>query len=1162
MATKYSDIISIRPTRLAYNIENEKEGEWENFIPNEQFNSILQKVIRSVYCNDQDAHKSFWIDGTYGTGKSHAAAVIKHLLCDKVEDISNYIDQEYGETRFEDLKVALYDLRVQKKKRLFPVNMYASQHIAHRADLSHELQRAIKNALRDAGIDQFNVRTDFDNYAEHVEESRDIWEPIISKNKELSAYVPNVDELVRKLRDADTSILRLAKQAISQEGLEVRLRSENLCDWFFEVQDKLAEKTDYSGLLVIWDEFTDLIKSNIGPSLLVDLQEITERAMGMENNSYFFFISHPSALDRLDTQERDKTKGRYHYMKYNMEKVSAFKIMSRKFQINDRDEYERIKRDFFDTRADLLDQYSKDSNNIDDTLNDLRNLYPIHPATANLATYYARVVGSSSRSVFEFIGDNAALREFLDSEELFAQNALITADYLWDFILEVFVGDHIHYGAVTERYNSYREYVQRRGPEALAVFKGILLLNALNNVAGDETVTPSEQNIKSLFTGTPYERDIDATLNWLNEQSIVQRAPGGLFSVQFSALPPQEIEAAKTKMREEFRFTSSIVSWRSSERENQINNLIGQCSRPINRKFYSKASNESILQRNIERDYDQGKPWELFLALFFGVNNNEVNELKRIASSASEDPRFENVAFLVFDQPFGDDKYERFIEYMANAQCAAAHSLQDQQNVYENNASAMIRDWMVEVGRQNVSTYVRGVRQDYSATQLKGAIATDLVLKIFRLGAESLETLRKVPDTFWEKMNAKTVARDTLHARTLGDLVERLRGANAPIRLLLQDAVDENLQIRENADIEHHPLLAVNRFIEDRIRNADPMREFNFAEQFEDLIRPPYGLFPSYAGYTMLAYALRQWVGQMYSQDGRPISAQHMNDAVYDAFKVWDSGKNTSKVVFTFETRQAGELRGLLASAFNLGDVNSLTDARWKITREYLREKGYPLWVLKYANDLESNGEILLIEELIPLIDKLNSIVEEKNASRDLTLMDETIDLLKCYNYEFCKLLNSPRVFEEGYRSFLRSQEGLGIQDDEIDVATKYIQGHLQKEVGLWTEDEVSNQLRDWKLQLLIEQERGQERIDETRPIADGSVTPTSYSNESPNPNPSVAHPVFDGGHSTKISQAKASVNSIQRLDYAQSLLCRICDRVGDDVLNLIIEYRGDVPRV
>lgn len=141
--------------------------------------------------------------------------------------------------------------------------------------------------------------------------------------------------LASKLRTADTSILTQVKRALAERRMDIRLNSANICDWFFEVQDKLAENTDYCGLLIIWDEFTDLMKSDMGPSLLVELQKITEQAMETCNNSYFFFISHPSALNKLDAQERTKTTGRYHYMKYNMETVSAFKIMSRKFRIAD-----------------------------------------------------------------------------------------------------------------------------------------------------------------------------------------------------------------------------------------------------------------------------------------------------------------------------------------------------------------------------------------------------------------------------------------------------------------------------------------------------------------------------------------------------------------------------------------------------------------------------------------------------------------------------------------------------------------------------------------------------------------------------------------------------------------------------------------------------------
>lgn len=161
MATKYNDIVTLRSMRPAYNIKNEGPDDWKTFIANDQFNDLLKKTISAVRNNDADSHKAIWVAGTYGSGKSHAGAVLKHLLCDDVADIKDYVDEEFGEDKYALLRNSIVQLREQK--RLFPVNLYGQQAIAHEADLSLQVQKEVIRALKEAGI-KLTVQTDFDNY--------------------------------------------------------------------------------------------------------------------------------------------------------------------------------------------------------------------------------------------------------------------------------------------------------------------------------------------------------------------------------------------------------------------------------------------------------------------------------------------------------------------------------------------------------------------------------------------------------------------------------------------------------------------------------------------------------------------------------------------------------------------------------------------------------------------------------------------------------------------------------------------------------------------------------------------------------------------------------------------------------------------------------------
>lgn len=1144
MARKYSDAIRIRETKSAYNIQKEEGSEWTNFIPNEQFNGILQKVIGSVSNKVVDEHRSFWLEGTYGTGKSHAAAVIKHLLCDPIEEIDTYIKDEYGADKYSIIRESLYALR--KQTRLFPVAMNSTCSISTGEDLPLQIQLHVCQALADAKID-ISVKTDFDNYIAHIEQNPLIWDTIIDSDSELKSYAPDRKKLIKELkdRDASSSILSLAKKAMRNSKLHVILEQENLSKWFFEVQDELAKKTDYKGIFLIWDEFTDVMDLEVGPTVLGGLQELTETTMQTKNNSYIFLIAHPSALDKLKAEKRTRTTGRYHYMHYNMEPVSAFKIMSRKF-VHEQDcsnpayaLYHEMTDKYFAQMREVYEKYASSSNNPTETLNDLKLLFPVHPATANMATYYAREVGSSSRSVFEFLGDNPDIREFLDSEEAFAHGHMITADFLWDFVQEEFNKKITKYGIVTEKFNSYKNHVTKKGPNHLAVFKSILLLNAFNNLAANETVTPSEENIRNMYVGTPIDEEMDEILNWINTEGVVQRSPQGIYEVRYSALDTKEIEEFKQELLEkDFKYTSKLLNFSDTARTS-FEKKFKQVNRPLAFDFFSEDSNEYTLLNMIDNGRKSAETYEVYLALMLARTSDELATIKDIAAKAMTEERFKNVAFLVFDNILDAFEFDRFIEYQANAKSSTKHGYAEQTKSNTDNAKAIISDWMRDVSAGTCTLYLQGESTPLSARTLPQVINSIIAPRVFYSGPESLEIIRlKAPSTCWVKQFSNKTADTVLSFNTKDEIVTRCIGPAKHIPLLLQDSVDDNLNFKSDIDPKH-PLYLVFKFVKSKIDHSDKQLIFNLADKFKELTMPPFGLFKSHAGYGMLAFALRPYVDKVFDTNGKPINAQRMQELIDDTFKIWDSGSgNIHKVDVKFETKEEGSIAKGLISMFQLGklkdykDVTSLTDARWALRNGFCPEAGFPLWAIKYCDKIQT---LNCKDKIAKLTDNIITIYTEV-GSKNPALMVETDGLITEVKYEYMPLLNYEieNNFENGFRNYLLSDEIVNLQESDYEAALAYIRQHMESGVGLWTEAAVIEQLKNWKLKL--------NQVDPA-PIAGP---------KDDNPGTSVSEPpTIDTG---KHSKAKARIQSISTIDEAKRLLEALCDLGYDTILDTILK--------
>lgn len=1166
MATKYNDIVTLRSMKPAYNIKYEGPDDWKSFIANDQFNDLLRKTISAVRNNDADNHKPIWIAGTYGSGKSHAGAVLKHLLCDSIDKITEYVDEEYHDSKYDLLRNSLMNLR--HDTRLFPVNLYGQQDIAHEADLSLQLQKEVKNALKKEGI-SITVQTDFDNYIQHIENEPAFWEMLIQNNDELRSVAPSTDKLKSRLRSCDTEVLDRMRMALRNGGYSIPLQTANLQNWLFEVQGELRKQGTYKGLLIIWDEFTDIVRSDIGVQLLKILQNIAEAMMSPENDSYFLFLSHPSALNSLKEAERTQTMGRYHYVTYNMETVSAFRIMSKKFKVEDREKYELHRQFFCSILDELLTEFSSSSTDPSQTKADLSNLFPLHPATANLATYFAREAGSSSRSVFEFLACNE-VKAFFDDEEVYANKETITSDYLWDYVQEYFESDSVRFGAVTERFNSNHVTVEAQGNEYLAVFKGVLLLNALNNIANESSVTPSEENILKLFEGTMLYDNVPAILAYFNEKGIIQRQPDGNYSILYTALPSNEIQGIKDDLRKTtYLYTDEVIAY-GGVANAMIDRWLLKATRQVSFKFFSLSSNEYVLLNKLENFARTALSYSVVLAIFVGRTKQELLELQAIVEKAVKDERFQKICFFVVETPMDEKKYERFIEYQANATCAQKHGLADQKETYSKNSEEMISNWMSEIRSGSITWYLHSEQGVISGSKIASALNMNIAPKIFTAGLESLMLIQmRSSNTYWKKASVKATVDSVLSYNTKQEVYDKLVPQAKHVEYLFQDSLDDNLEWKQDVG-EEHPLKKVSNYIDSVLKRYRTNNQvFNLGEKLLDLTKPPYGLFQSYGPMAMVAFAMRKYVGKIFDTNGKPRTAKHLVDDIVEMFKVWESGKTSTKLNFMFESKEAGSITKNLIKRFKLdrlpgySDVSSLTDARWAMTHEYSASVGYPLWSLKYVPECSDENR--------ELIDGIIKVITDSESVKNPQLMSKVAEGLK-NNIDLGNLLlESANNFETGFKKYVMTLEYINMTEPEFAEAKQFLEGHLEGTIGLWTERGVEDTLKNWRLaqqQQRLREENGKRYQEEREKFKRAAA----QQGETSDATPAWMNTDGNGQENSKLvadPQGETQELKMKRSDVAKKvmplassqmmreLLKDLCENADEQTLNIIIKHVG-----
>ena len=1099
---RYSDYIQMQDYLPVYDITADSSNNlWASFIPTHQFCDLLQRTLTAVSSADKSKRKSIWVQGTFGTGKSHASSVVRHLLCD------SFVDIEFYTKKIEDASLRNQLVNYRKNKHFFSVVIKGVEGAYDLRRFSLSLQREVKNALVAAGHGNIVVKSDFESAIQYVKDHDSYTQDAINKHDELHDIAPTPERVIARLEANDIQTYMELEEAL-YNTVGVTLTSKSVSEWLAEVEKAIEDEGIADGLIIFWDEFTSIMEA-IGSDRINVLQNIAEKAQSC--NLFLFLISHRVEDQVASGSKKDDVRtmnDRFDTIRYMMDEVSTYRVMRHTFEIkSDKVGYDQLRYNRTVRLNELIDYLCEGG--VEEERSGISNLFPMHPYSAFLCSKLSDYVGSANRSVVNFMNDEKkGFRKFIADEYVYEQRSLLTAEWLWDFFFESFLANP-QCGAFTSNFQNHIHRVEEAGDDYVRVYKGILLLNTLSTQFATKStdviarISPNEKSIRGLFADDRLEPKMDDILRFLDTNQIIARDVFGEFKISVSSLNPAELRKEEEKVAAQFKSALDFLNYNFAVKANLTKLFVvgDYLIRKCEPQLFSCSDPEPVLRSRLNK-YTNEKPNTLHVAIYLAVTEEERRAVEnRVKDFSSE---FLNSIHIIPTEVFTNESRSKFISLLASHNVAKSHYQESIEKESDLAAKQLVNKWGNRLINGSFTLYFNGEQTSEGIIgNIYSLINKKFSHRVFTKGMESVKAYRGITNTFLANKNFPALVLQMLQSQTR-DKLTKFSGSDMPAKYIFEEndnhLIDEECRLTPAAIANGSWIAQVCNEVDECIEAAKKkyVDKFSLSEVFAPLMRPPFGFFPSRANWVAFSYAMRKHKADLFvTTISQPISDEKLADMIKDLFVMWNDGHSESnnKLMLRFGSKEESELTQLLYEVFQLQfikdipEVKSLSNVRWGINEFCMQKSRYPLWVLTYCDNInEKRAEIikLLIEVL------------EADQNPDIAKIKNLYRLVNSEKVDIAQLVSIPKNYENGFMNFINSIKTVKIQRDWWDELLEEI-SHLQSEVAFRKESDV----RECVLNFYIM------KRDQMNPAPTPQPSPSSPSGTSTQPANTPASPFF-----------------------------------------------------
>lgn len=957
MKVKYSNYLEINPSfESVVDIDADKRNKnlWREYIVGKDMEDLMEYLCQSLGNEAPDARRSFWVNGSYGTGKSYAGIFVKHLIEESPEVVADFLSKNSRLSKFKNRFAkcrANGDYLVVWKTGCTGIRTGDMMLI--------EAEKAIHDAL----IEKFGDAADLgsgsllDAVLEKLNDPTINWEFMLQTTTIGDDY-SSVDELRNDVESGSLSAIQATAAALRQKKMGLVNNLETFQNWVADVID--ANHLDKSGIFFIWDEFTEYVAYSDDHTVMQQISEFCK-----VKPFFTFLIVHKSSdlVARVGGENQYQLiTHRFHDVEFHLTADASLDLIAGSINthIGMAEHWKDARKQVINNiRPKLADM----TVGLDDKMAEMIDLLcPMHPMTIRLLSRVAENYAAAERTMFRFMKDRSnediGFVGYINKFGPDDQACWLTPEWLWDYFFTRESDFHDKDTKVAEYIRHYEDcrHLVEADENAHRVFKTVMLLLAVMSsskglYSGSKThggISATVDCLVLCLAGVMSEVQVKDLLSTLEECKMVVldtaangvvrlqlpfKNDGGSFQLHYDANDKKYTRYQMFSKDGTFAQEFEKVAWDPNDASNRRMKICVCC-----------AETNSIKNRldEILKELDKS-PYKLGLLIVTVRDDLQYMSIQSDLQQRIADIGNPRLTIALAKSPLTDDTRKKWLTAITKKEMATESGQTGAAGQANMEAQTIITTWVQSTVNGSKMIAWNGTQvfnNQYGMPQLRKTIQVSVIGSLFPYAPETIV----MTNTAYKSCNDGAPLAGIQRSTTNSQLKNVLSGLG---NLLNVTSIDEMAQVSGSKAAESISQLA--RTIREEMTSG---QKVVLSDLWNKLMRSPFGYYDTIACGVLLGYVFTGYKDSAYSWTDNSQGTHVLGESTLKKM-VLDMVKGKMTTDYLSSGSQTFQLfRDYIKYIMSLSDVQVANETEcWHNMREAVTKSGTPFWALKYLPD-------------------------------------------------------------------------------------------------------------------------------------------------------------------------------------------------------------------